>query len=387
MNEEKKQLPFPPRYRYMLIKIATLTLLFLALFFFVGVYGLEATSSSKFCSSCHEMKPEYYTWKASTHSEVDCVKCHTEPGIKQIAKDKADGVIKGVRNEQVTTAAIIRMPKEISNSKCEKCHNMSTREVSPSGDLIIPHQQHTDKKIKCTQCHSNVAHGKIADRNMTFKTDYDKWDSKVGKAAMADLKFTRPTMETCMDCHIARKITTECSACHTTGMVPKSHKKADFKTKTHGIIAKTDLKDCNACHKSMSTATLEGYEEVSVIDKYLNQDSGQSTKNEHTYAKENTFCQACHQTRPASHTQAFIGSHGAQASKNEEKCYTCHDPNRSNTASDNTVNCSSCHQMKHRNNWRDRHPIPVENVKKPEARCYTCHAENTCTSCHKSNKD
>ncbi len=97
MNEEKKQLSAPPRSRIRLYKFMTLTLLFLALFFSVGVFGLEATSSSKFCSSCHEMKPEYYTWKASSHSEVDCVNCHTEPGIKQTAKDKAGLIVKAVK--------------------------------------------------------------------------------------------------------------------------------------------------------------------------------------------------------------------------------------------------------------------------------------------------
>jgi nitrate/TMAO reductase-like tetraheme cytochrome c subunit len=384
MDEVKKQQSGPPRYRNKLFKYMTLTLLFLALFFSIGFVGLEKASSSKFCSSCHEMKPEYNTWKASTHSEVDCVNCHKEPGVKQIAKVQADGIIKNLRNEKVTSAAIIRMTKEIPNSACEKCHNMSTRQVTPSGDIIIPHDQHLDKNIKCIQCHSNVAHGEIADRNMTFRTDYDKWDSKVGKAAMADLKFTRPTMETCMDCHIARKITTECKACHTSGMEPESHNKADFKTQSHGLLAKTDLTECNSCHKYMSTAPLEGYGTVSTIDKYLNQDSVQLDKNEHTYAKENTFCQACHNKRPPSHNNTFIGSHGAQASKNQEKCSTCHDENKTTTAGSNTVNCSTCHQMKHLDKWREDHPIPVENVKKPEARCYTCHVEKTCTACHKN---
>ncbi|QCJ44118.1 cytochrome C [Bacillus sp. S3] len=384
MDEEHKQLSAPPRYRYMLIKVATITLLLLAIFFFIGFFGLEAASGSKYCSSCHEMKPEYFTWKASTHSEVDCVNCHKDPGVQQIAKVQADEVIKKIKKEKTTAAAIIRMTKEIPDSTCEECHNMSNRIVSASGDIIIPHDQHSDKKINCTQCHSSVAHGKIADRNMTFNTDYSKWDASVGKAAMADLKFTRPTMDTCMDCHIARKITTECSACHTTGMFPKSHKKADFKTKTHGAAAKTDLNDCNSCHKYMSSEALEGYDKASTIDKYLNQgDRINSNKNEQAYAKENTFCQGCHKARPVSHTSTFIGNHGVEADKDAEKCYTCHSSNRTNTSSDNTVNCSTCHSKKHQNNWRKGHPIPAENVKKPEARCYTCHVEKTCTSCHK----
>lgn len=381
-KEHKHERSAPPRLRYKLFKIMTLTLFFLIVFLSLGFFGQEAATSSKYCASCHEMKPEYYTWKASTHAEVDCVNCHKDPGVKQIAKAQVNGAVKNIRKEAITTAAIIRMTKEIPNSACEKCHDMSKRQVSASGDLIIPHDRHIEKKIKCTQCHNNVAHGKIADRNMTFKTDYDKWDSKVGQAAMADLKFTRPSMQTCMDCHIARKITTKCEACHATGMVPKSHKTADFKT-THGIIAKNDLEKCNSCHKYMSAAALEGYEDTSIVDQYLNPDQKTSNKNEHTYAKENTFCQNCHKKRPASHAVSFIGNHGTLANQNQEKCYTCHDPNRTNTSSNNTINCATCHQMKHQNNWRQGHPFPVDTVKRPDARCYTCHVKQTCTSCHK----
>jgi nitrate/TMAO reductase-like tetraheme cytochrome c subunit len=383
-DEHEREMSAPPRFRYKGFKFMTLTLFILVLFVILGFSGLKTTSSSQFCSSCHEMKPEYYTWKASTHSEVACVSCHKYPGVEQIAKIQAGGIAKNIRHEQVTAAAIIRTTKEIPNSACEKCHNMSTRQVTPSGDLIIPHDKHLEKNIKCTQCHSNVAHGDIADRNMTFQTDYDKWDSKMGTTAMADLKFTRPTMDSCMNCHIARKISIECKTCHSTGMEPESHKKADFKTKTHGLLAKTELKECDSCHKYMSTTPLEGYGTVSTVDKYLNQDSGKQNKNENTYAKENTFCQACHSLRPASHTSSFFSTHGTAASKDQEKCYTCHDTNKTTTSGSNAVNCSSCHQVKHPTNWREHHPIPVNNVKRPEERCYTCHDKQTCTNCHKN---
>lgn len=386
MKEERETRSAPPRFRYKLIKIATLTLLFLAIFFGLSFVGLEATSSSEFCSSCHEMKPEYYTWKASTHSEVDCVSCHTDPELKNIAKDKAEGVTKLYNNLKSTSAAPIRMTKEIPDSACETCHNVFTRDVTPSGDLIIPHDKHKNKDIECTQCHRGIAHGKIADRKMTYATDYAKWDQEVGTTSMADFKFIRPDMETCMECHKARKISTECKTCHTTGMTPKSHKTADFSTKTHGQQTAKDLQKCNQCHKYMSTDKLEGYEEVSTLNKYLKQKSKQQTKNQYDYAKENTFCQDCHNKRPSSHERKFINKHGKLANENQQKCLACHDDNNNSTTINNKVNCSSCHQSSHSKNnprWRENHKIPISQNQQPSDYCYTCHVKDRCTSCHK----
>src|ERR1700719_1733920 len=120
MNDEQNEHQAPPRFRHNLMKIMALTLLFSALFFIIGFSGLKATSCSKFCSSCHEMTPEYYTWKASTHSEVDCINCHIEPGAKNLVKDKANGFIQIFDNFTNQYTAPIQMPKEIPNSACKR---------------------------------------------------------------------------------------------------------------------------------------------------------------------------------------------------------------------------------------------------------------------------
>jgi nitrate/TMAO reductase-like tetraheme cytochrome c subunit len=391
MDEEHNQeLPAPPNFRYKLIKFATLTLLFLAVFFGLSFVGLETTSSSEFCASCHEMKPEVYTWKASTHSEVDCTSCHTDPVFKKIAKDKAQGVVEALKKQSSgTSAAPIRMPGEIPDSACESCHDVLKREVSPSGDIIIPHDKHKTKDVECIQCHSGVAHGKIADRKMTFTTDYDKWDSKVGTAAMADTKFIRPDMDTCIECHKARKVTTECTACHTTGMFPKSHNKADFKNVTHGIQAKNDLKDCNVCHKDMSSEPLDDFKEVSTLTKYLNKNKDTIKKKSHyDYAKANTYCRDCHSKRPESHGSYFLKEHGALATLDKQKCLACHEVQRSSNSAISQVACGSCHPSSHTRNkeWRKRHPVPVAANQKLTDYCFTCHSETTCKACHQDNK-
>jgi nitrate/TMAO reductase-like tetraheme cytochrome c subunit len=386
MEEEHKELPAPPRFRYKVIKFMTLALLFLAIFFFLGFSGLKATSSSSFCSSCHEMQPEYYTWKASTHSEVDCVSCHVQPGAKNIAKDKAEGVIELYKQKTNTYTAPIQMPKDIPNSACESCHNMNTREVTPSGDLVIPHDKHLAKDIKCTQCHSGVAHGKIAERNVTFKSDYEKWDTSLGKSMMSDIKFTSPKMETCIECHEARDVSTACKTCHSSSMVPKSHKTETFKTGTHGQAAKKDVAKCNSCHQYMSEEEIKDIKDVPASQQFLstgtvNQKNSISATE---YAKENTFCKKCHTTRPPSHVKGFVNLHGPIAKKSTEKCLTCHDYQNTGFNKTNNVTCSSCHPASHGDKtFKERHPIDLTGVTKPSDLCYTCHYKPKCSKCHK----
>jgi nitrate/TMAO reductase-like tetraheme cytochrome c subunit len=385
MEEEHKELPAPPRFRNRIFKIMTLTVFFLGLFLFVGVAGLKGTSSSEFCASCHEMKPEFYTWKASSHSEVDCVSCHIEPGLENLAKSKAEGVVELYKKTTQTYTAPIRMPDEIPDSACETCHNVSKREVTPSGDIIIPHDKHKTEGVECIQCHSGTAHGKIADRKMTYQADYLKWDDKVGTAAMSEIKWIRPDMDTCMECHKARKVTTECTACHTTGMVPDSHKKEEFKLETHGKQASKDLKDCNQCHKGMSAEELDGYEEESTLTKLLNNNKSQAPKKNHyNYAKDNTFCRDCHSQRPASHTNYWMKDHGGYASEDREGCTACHEYQPISDSQIKIVACASCHPSSHSRstNWKKRHPIPVSANQKLVRSCYQCHNEAKCGSCH-----
>ncbi|MHC0037857.1 NapC/NirT family cytochrome c [Pseudoneobacillus sp. C159] len=386
MEEEHKEIPnvAPPRFRGRLIKVMTLTLFFLIVLFSVGFLGLETTSSSKFCASCHEMKPEYYTWKASSHSEVACVNCHTGSTKEDYAKSKANGLVQVYKKASQTYTAPIQMPDEIPDSACEKCHNMNNREVTPTGDIIIPHDKHQKENVACIKCHSGVAHGKVAERKVTFKTDYDLWDEKVGHSIMSERSFVRPKMEKCMNCHESREITLECNACHTTGMYPASHKKASFKNSLHPSEAKENLANCNECHKYMSEEEITGFEKQSVYTQFLRKERTTNKKiTVQDYAKENTFCKNCHTTRPESHIKGFITTHGLHAKQNQQKCLVCHDYQKTGKNNISNVTCGSCHPSSHGNDFRLTHPIEVPVNQKLEQSCYQCHNRKTCSTCHK----
>lgn len=388
MQEEHNQSPTPHTFKTKILKVVTLLIFFLVLLFLFSFVGVETTSSSKFCSSCHEMKPEFYTWKASTHSEVDCVSCHIQPGIENLVEAKVDGVKELYKTVTNSYVAPIIMPNQIPDEACETCHNMNTRNVTPTGDLIIPHDKHMDKAVTCVQCHSGVAHGKVATRKITYNTDYDRWDADLGRSIMSDIKFTKPTMDTCMDCHKARKITVECESCHTTGMLPQSHLEEDFKFKNHGREAKQDLRYCNSCHSYMSETIINGFDETPSYTHYFRGgEPKDQTVSISTYAKENSFCKDCHSQKPESHKSGFNSSHGKLAIEKQETCVICHDYQRSGNGAASNTACASCHPSSHSNNrWRTRHPVPLAENQKLTGSCYLCHSVNTCSSCHTNSK-
>ncbi|OCA88251.1 cytochrome C [Bacillus sp. FJAT-27225] len=388
-NEQQQQneLPAPPRFRNTIFKIMTLTLLFLALFFSIGLIGLEATSSSKFCSSCHEMKPEYYTWKASSHGEVDCESCHIEPGVDNLVKAKGNGIVELYKKQTQTYTAPIRMPKDIPDSACEKCHNVFKREVTPSGDIIIPHDKHKNEGIECAQCHSGVAHGKIADRKVTYKSDYSRWTEVQGQRLMAETKYTRPQMDTCMECHEVRKAPLECEACHQTSMFPEDHKTNEFKNGGHGKIETSELPKCERCHSYMSSEKYDLFKESLSYTKYLNDEKADSNNvTVPQYAKTNTFCKDCHGERPKSHKQSHFQMNHGRLAEDKDNCLTCHDNKIASETPVTNVACSSCHPSSHKREWKKSHPVPIRENQKYDATCTQCHVEATCENCHSFNR-
>lgn len=401
MEDEQNKMPVPARSRRNFYKIITLSLGIFVLLILAGFGTVEFTSSSGFCASCHEMKPEAETWKASSHSNIECKSCHIQPGVINYAKAKLNGLGEVYKKVTNSYTAPIQMPEPIPNSTCEECHNMKTTQVVTEGDIIIPHDKHLDKGILCVQCHYNVVHGDVSDRNVTFKTDYDKWNSALAKQMMT-VSFTQPKMEDCITCHQARQVSTACKTCHSTGMKPKSHDDPSFMKGGHGQLAETDIKKCNSCHQYMSANPISDVQTKTASQQFLdNVTAKDSTITAQDYAKENTFCQNCHSKKPASHTNGWIDIHSTAANADKEQCLTCHSENTTSTARltsnglvDNSIPtttssgapaCSSCHPASHAGkDFKSHHYVMnLTGITKPEAKCYTCHSKPQCEACHK----
>ena len=63
---------------------------------FASFIGIEVTSQSGFCDSCHIMNDYYASWERSTHNEVECLKCHLQPGFTNYMVGKINGLAQTV---------------------------------------------------------------------------------------------------------------------------------------------------------------------------------------------------------------------------------------------------------------------------------------------------
>ena len=371
------------KYKFIIIFFGTL------LFLIVGTgAGLKATSNPNFCSICHAMSPQVHTWKASTHNKVACTDCHVAPGVENLVKEKASGVKRLFYNATDKYLAPIRMPNVIPNESCQKCHDMSSRTVSASGDIIIDHQVHEIKKVACVTCHDGVAHGKVSEKRVTYKTDYAKWNGMLAKRFMKDTKSTRPQMGTCMECHELKRAPLSCNTCHETSMLPEEHKTEGFITKEHMQQAKKDILYCNTCHSYTTKNQVDVLKGKSAYVSYLSGEKPKETTVTVTqYAKTNDYCVKCHSVRPQSHNTEFMSKHGLLANQNRDACFTCHDHRINGDSPVVKVSCASCHPSSHPKTWQKTHPpAPIRENQKLNKSCMRCHIQERCAGCHTSLK-
>jgi hypothetical protein len=201
-------------------------------------------------------------WRASTHAKMSCIDCHVDPGAGAFLTFAAKS-FPAFYSQLVFGPSSTNLLKAPDTAACQKCHT-DYRQVSPNGDLLIPHRAHVQVLgINCVVCHKNLVHSA----------------NKAG--------FNRPVMETCLTlCHDGTKATAQCDKCHTRKQVPPTHKQPDW-LKVHGAASKTT--DCGKCH---------------------------------AYTPD--YCGTCHKKRPPSHVGNWKKSHGADAKVRGNGCLVCH---------------------------------------------------------------
>ena len=160
-------------------------------------------------------------WRTSTHAKVSCADCHVDPGpfgLLAFAKK----AVPAFYSQLVFGPKQTNLLSVPSAAACERCHTVY-RQVSPNGDLLIPHRAHVDiLGIKCAVCHKNIVHSLNAKG------------------------FNRPVMSTCLTlCHDGEQATDTCVKCHTRKEVPDSHKQTAW-LDTHGTATVTAK--CGECH-------------------------------------------------------------------------------------------------------------------------------------------
>ena len=210
-----------------------------------------------------ELRVRMENWRNSTHARVPCSGCHVDPGPVAFLKFAAKSIpafysqlVQGPRPQN-----LLSVPDRLA---CQKCHT-SYRQVSPSGDLLIPHRAHVEVlKINCPVCHKNLVH------------------------SVNTRGFNSPEMATCLNlCHDGVKATNQCVKCHTRKEAPQSHLNKDWLT-IHPT--KVNSVNCGQCH-----------------------------------AWSPNYCKQCHSKRPASHVGNWKLLHAARAKARGTKgCLFCH---------------------------------------------------------------
>ena len=357
--------------------------------------ALKMTMAPSFCAKCHVMTPEYVTWEASSHARISCTSCHIKPGLGNLLIHKLTASKELLLYFTDTYERPIKMSHKLSDEVCIQCHS-NHRNITPSLDLIVPHDKHADKKVNCVECHMGVAHGTIAGRGMTKDGNYAAWTMETGKQQMIR-DFTEPKMNTCLGCHIKRNVTQACEACHTSISMPADHKVKTWAT-NHGNVAKQDLSYCNKCHSYSVEA-----KDVPVSDKVAR------------YARGNVFCYNCHQKRPPGHGEDWKIVHKVEAKPDIQGCLICHNKTKPKPAEKSTPTyCDKCHstgdraqspglndthgtgttgpavdngssfkfQKAHVPGWRLQHPNFIKTQGIVKGKCFSCHDTSNCSYCH-----
>ncbi|MHB8170425.1 MAG: cytochrome c3 family protein [Thermincolia bacterium] len=332
-----------------------------------SVGAIKLTSTPQFCSSCHEMTPEYVTWAASAHNTISCTKCHIEPGAVNFVKHKIGAMKQVYKHVTKSYVTPIELAEPIKNGVCLQCHS-NFRRVTPKGDIIFPHQKHVAEKQECVECHAGVVHGNIEKRGFTTATDFAKWTPGVGQAHMKP-QFTSIGMEKCIECHEVKDVAVTCDTCHKELIRPPTHQPSDWK-QNHGLEARDNFLACDKCHSKTGAWVMNS------------RDPGVKG-----YIRNNSFCLECHaKNKPPGHTVDWRNAHGPKAKENKAGCLACHQENRIPDSAQGTVaksSCANCHSrpMHQGVKEQNKHPFPI-NGQPIGNSCMTCHPQNLCSTCH-----
>ncbi len=159
MDKQKR-----PKWKKRLIVLGILAGVFVVLL----VAGVEFTSRSTFCASCHYMKPYFKSWQESSHSQFECGVCHYPPGgLRSKLEKKIEGLV--MVGRYWTKLYMKSKPwAEIKDESClrQGCHDKRLLEGRVKfKSVVFDHKIHlTDlkrgKKLQCTSCHSQIVQGK-----------------------------------------------------------------------------------------------------------------------------------------------------------------------------------------------------------------------------------
>ena len=128
-----------------------------------SVVGVELSSTSTFCNSCHIMNSFHDSWAVSSHKDVECIQCHIPPGITNLVSAKLNGLGQAV--DDILERTGTQPSANVSDASCtrEGCHDVAKIQALPKIEkpFFFVHAKHFGReyqgiKIHCTTCHSHI---------------------------------------------------------------------------------------------------------------------------------------------------------------------------------------------------------------------------------------
>lgn len=184
----------PPKRRYK-------TLVIVLGVFVVWIVGmavamLTVTSSTRFCLTCHEMKPYQQELALSPHAKdadgnpIACADCHLPRGVgpRYFAVKTYSGVKDIYTHFVEAPQSLDRRDLQlvarrfIDDASCIRCHDdlyMDAKGKAPISALgRIAHDSYNGLDGKtyrnCAECHVNIAHLPVFDRRLDINKDFAK---------------------------------------------------------------------------------------------------------------------------------------------------------------------------------------------------------------------
>ncbi|PLY09801.1 MAG: cytochrome C [Arcobacter sp.] len=175
---------------------------FVGLLFALATYdGIHRTSTDKFCSVCHEMRPmtaayenDVHGGKGKTGIKVACVNCHLPQGniLSYIGTKAKNGALEVGIHFLGDPDAIDWQEKRkhrkdfVYDKGCINCHTTykTNEAISKKGKEMHLHYEkllNTEKKIGCASCHAEVGHTGLRSTLNYYKPEYKFYDGKLDK--------------------------------------------------------------------------------------------------------------------------------------------------------------------------------------------------------------
>lgn len=333
-------------------------ILLLAAVVMVAASGTIVVSEQPgFCNSCHIMNNYYDNWKTSTHSEVNCLECHLQPGFIGHVKGKINGLSQAIDcmvGRVSTKPSATILDESCLRSECHSTEELLEKDID-FNCVKFTHKNHMNKvvdgiNITCGICHSH------------FEGD----------------EHFSVNKNVCFTCHFLSNLQTNeklvktgCTSCH---KVPDKVIQRGLVTINHSEFVSYKASCEDSCHKKEIKKT-------SKIDDRV-------CLNCHNYAEAEKILTADKQTTGApEHPSDSVELHKAHTKRHKVECFACHGKilhgQTEVTSVADMLDCQSCHSDTHqvqRIIYTTQHPMQDKKTDRVLSPMFLTHVE--CTGCH-----